>query len=358
MRIVLIGANGSVGTEVALRLAARPDIDLVPVSRTRGGSVVLRHKGVRCLHADVSDHAVAKAAFAGADLVASLALPQGDPARARDDNRRLLDSIVGAAPGNAALVFFSTLAVEGEYSVETQRFAPTQYGRSKKWAEAHLLAQAGRHGRRAWVIRLGHVAGALQPLSRMLQEQAARGTVQVIEGERPSNVVHTVMLAELLASLAGGAGAGPGRYDLVNSPNWTWRQVYEHEAQCAGMAAGALDIASIGAAPEPRRVGGTARRLVGTATRSKLVARTAPRVLAHLPRRFEEKVRVTYMRQLVQRSIAGRKAGPPLNPALYWPPLGRSMFPGMAPTTELLGRWPLLEGAPSWPADLELTAGA
>jgi hypothetical protein len=43
------------------------------------------------------------------------------------------------------------------------------------------------------------------------------------------------MIAEALLAISQGRAGPPGRYDLVNEPQWTWRDVYCHEAAALGV---------------------------------------------------------------------------------------------------------------------------
>ncbi len=353
MRIVIIGANGNVGREVSLRLAACPGVDLVPVCRTRGGSAFLRYKGVRCLHANASDPAAAARLLEGADVVANFALPAGDPARARAATRALSQSLLDNAPPQARQVYFSTLAVHGGYDRPGGRPVVSQYGRSKKAAEAHFLRRANRLRRSAFVVRLGHVTGELQPMSAMIREAVAGSAPVEVDGSRPANLVHIVMITELLHRLGRDAGPPPGRYDLLNSPNWNWREAYRYEAGKLG-----LDAEKLVFLPPPPSAGQTgggraiARSLVRAVIGSKSGSARAIRLLEKLPPRFEEKARALYLRQLVRSHIQRDAPGRPAQPAFFWPELGHDMVPGMDSTRVLLAKWPMPDTAESWPADL------
>lgn len=351
MRIVLIGANGNVGTETAMRLAARHDVDFAPIIRTRSGSQYLRYKGVACIHGDVADPVQGEKLLADADVVASLALPAGDPAHARAANRQIIDAFTRFAPQKAALVFFSTLATHGEYDLASGRFEVRQYGRSKKDAERHFLKRARDLGKLGYAIRLGHVLGDDQPLSHLLQAEIATGLVTLVDPERASNVVHTAMIAELLRRLGEGHRPPSGVYDLVNNPNWTWREVIGFEASLTPDRP-KPGIRAVG--QKTRRKPQFIRSMIAAALRNGFVVRNAPRVLELLPPRFEETARVHYLRQLVARSVAGRENSTTLNPAFYWPALGQNMFPGLDETATLLPAWPMLQDASAWPPDLSI----
>lgn len=352
MRIVIIGANGNVGREVSLRLAASPDIDLVPVCRTRSGSAFLRYRGVRCLHADPSDPAIAARILDGADVVANFALPAGDPARARVATRSLSQSLLDNAPADARQVYFSTLAVHGGYDRPDGRPIISQYGRSKKAAEAHFLYRAKKLGRSAFVVRLGHVTGELQPMSGVIQAAIADGSPLEVDGSQPANLVHVVMIAELLYQLGCYICPPPGQYDLVNSPNWSWREAYAFEAGEIGLDSGKLSFV-----PPARPAPGTGGRnivksMIRTIIGSKTGSARAIQLLEKLPPRFEEKARAIYLRQLVRSSIQRDTPACPAQPAFFWPELGQDMVPGMDSTLSLLAKWPMLDKAESWPADL------
>ena len=67
MKVGLIGANGSVGTELCFLL--NHDIDLKPIIRNRLGAVFLKHHGFDCHIADISQESDAKESLSDVDFV-------------------------------------------------------------------------------------------------------------------------------------------------------------------------------------------------------------------------------------------------------------------------------------------------
>jgi nucleoside-diphosphate-sugar epimerase len=353
MRIVLIGANGNVGKEVVLRLASASEVEVVPVCRTRGGSAFLRYRGVRCLHADISDPAVARKVFAGADVIANLALPTGDPARARIATRNLSDSVLEAAPDHARLVYFSTLAVHGGYAYAGARPIVSHYGREKKAAEAHFLSRARKLGRQGWAVRLGHVTGDLQPMSLGIRHALSESQRVAVEGMRPANLVHTVMIAELLHMLGRSEGPATGLYDLVNNPNWSWREAYTFEAEQIGLDGSTLSFLPTDTQPTRRRRRSITKLLIDMARNSPTINAFAMRLLEKCPPRVEERARAIYLRQLVSSSLRPDPNASATQPAFFWPELGLERVPGINLTRDLLLKWTMLDQANAWPPDLD-----
>jgi nucleoside-diphosphate-sugar epimerase len=230
-RIGVIGANGQVGGEVCLLLAAHPGIDVVPICRNRTGSAFLRSRGVSCRHGRVADTHEAVGLLSDCDLILNFAKPAvGRPAEMRAANEAVVSNMARCSAPGARLVYFSSLRVYRKFLPITEPAAVTAYGWEKRSIEKLVRREASRGGKEAWNLRLGHVAGELQRITADLRRLVRRGPVIVPwAGDYPSNVVYTATIVDAILAIAGGREPS-GTYDLVCSPAWTWRQVLEYEA--------------------------------------------------------------------------------------------------------------------------------
>ena len=118
MRIVLLGGNGQVAAEVALRLSSA-NLDVVSAVRTFAGSVFLRLNGAKVVHGDVAKPDEATKILEGAGVIANFALALGTPREALERNRRIIEQSFAcfAACFNSSS-FFSTLSVHGQYDLQ------------------------------------------------------------------------------------------------------------------------------------------------------------------------------------------------------------------------------------------------
>ncbi len=352
MRIVILGANGQVAAEVAQRLAGTPGVDLVPVSRTRGGSAHLRSHGIAVWHGSVSDDASAKAMLKNADVVANFALAGGMGRTAIEANNRIIQATIDHSEPTARIIFISTLAVEGSADAAglMKRGA---YGDLKRRNELHFEQAARRAGRRGWTLRLGHVCGEEQNITQSLRRQIALGPVRAPDLERLSNTTYIEAIAEALLAVGEDRAGPPGRYDLVNYPQWTWREVFEHEARVVG-----LPVEFETSPAPPPHPPALSARLMGAAF--ALIQRLGLRAvlersLAFLPGGFADQTKADYFVSRARAEIAAlapRREVPAL--ALLWPAVDARHLPGVRETQTLIaeGAFRGDRGRTPWPADL------
>jgi nucleoside-diphosphate-sugar epimerase len=332
MRIVIVGAGGQVGAEVTLMLASRLDVQVVPVVRSRSGSAFLRYSGVRVLHGDITDPRFGVKCLLGADLVANFALAGGTPREARRQNDSLTRAIFKFSTVSTTLVFFSTLAVQGDVDAQGRR-RRTPYADLKQRNERLAESLASRHRRAAYTLRLGHVAGRFQGLTELCRNELRSPPVVLPDPDRLSNVAHTVTIADALLTIADGRSGPPGRYDLTNVPQWTWRQVYEAEAAALGVAASFATVGHIASSTVKSRVTHRVFKAVaGNGTKDLLL-----KGLSRLPGSFGYRIRAEYYVDRVRREIAALQAkSEPKNGGTLWAALETHPLPGLARTADLL----------------------
>ena len=353
MRIVIIGANGQVGAEVTLLLASVPAIELRPVARSRLGSAFLRFQGVPVLHGSISDPVQAPRLLEGADVVANFALALGTPWASVKENEAIIAQTFEASPATATVVFFSTLAVLG-LSDPGQRRQSTMYTKLKLSNERQVLEAAKKHGRRAYVLRLGHVAGTYQSINQLFRSEIESGSVALIEPAKASNVTFTEAIAEALQAIAQGRVGDPGLYDLVNTPQWTWQEVYAYEAQRLGRT---LDVSrAIGSPPRPR----ASRSLKSLGLRAVThfgLKEKALQLAAELPGSFNDALKAEHFVSRVRSEISAlvEPARPSQNSAQLWPGVDVNNLPGLGETRTLLETKAFdinVPGRQPWPNDL------
>jgi nucleoside-diphosphate-sugar epimerase len=354
MKIVVLGANGQVGAEVCLRLAHIPEVVLIPVSRTRNGSSFLRSRGVSVWHGDPTNEAQARAMFAGADLIANFALAGGVGKVARIANEAIIDASIRYSPPEAKIIFFSTLAVLGSWD-ETGACVKGPYGDLKLSNERHFARAAERQRREGWTLRLGHVCGEVQGLTFAIRDEITRDTISLPDPERSSNTIHTTTICDAILAIAEGRASHPGRYDLVNAPQWPWRQVYEQEA--ASIDAPLTFAPAIQTALPPRR----SVKAKSFALISRLGIRSVlERMLPLLSANLAEQIRADFMVSRTSGEIAA--LNPPVkiaNSAALWPALHVKTLDGLRPTAALGDDFAIHPIDPSlpWPDDLQPALG-
>ena len=336
-RVAVIGANGQVASEICLLLRNHPSIELVPICRNPTGSAFLRYRGIACRHGHVTDPHSAPRLLRDCDVVLNLALPVGQPRYAHETARRLIENSVRYSPPGATIVYFSTQCVYRSFRPSGSAPWRSAYGAEKLRCERLARRSASRDARKVFVIRLGHVCGELQNMTRRLREMIETGRVSVPEGGAfDSNVIHTVTIVDAVIRILGGSEK-PGTYDLINVPQWTWRRVLEHEAVVIGCE---LTLAPSGGGVSVPG-GGPLGRLAGAA-RATLPAPTTReiglRLLARLPENMNERAQAQHFRRRATAEAAARGPSRPMDSfaAFTFGAGGTDFLRSLSPTEDLL----------------------
>lgn len=355
MKIVVIGANGQVGSEVTLLLARMPGVSVIPVSRSHSGSASLRRLGIAVRHGSISHPDDAARLLRDADVVANFALATGTPAESFAANQQIIAQTFSAAPKDAIIVFFSTLAVLGNFD-ERKRKQRTLYTKLKLQNEKQVLETAAQSGQRAYVLRLGNVGGLFQGISAVWRNEIKAGPVVLIDGERKSNVIFTVTIADALCAIGNSKAGPPGLYDLVNVPQWTWREIYEYEAARLDLPVTFEADPTAGTVQRPRAtpsLKGAAVSAITSLGLKDLGLRMASRLPASMNDAMKAEAYVNRARaEIAQLMPAARTA----QASQRWPGIEEKQLAGLARTRDILGLWDgvgtLPDATKRWPQDI------
>lgn len=353
MRIVIIGANGQVASEVALLLTGIAGVEIVPVSRTRNGSAFLRSRGVAVWHGSVTDPESAKAMLAGADVVANFALAGGTGKEAVEANNAIIQAVQEHSPLTSRLIFFSTLAAEGIYDAKGQKVR-NAYGDLKRRNEHHFASGARQANREGWALRLGHVCGDQQNITIGIRAEIEAGEVVLPDPQRLSNTTHVAAIAEAILAIGEGRTAGPGLYDLISTPHWSWQQVYAYEAKQIGKPLN-LSAAAPGAATVAQSVFTRAKGLAFSTIDRLGIRPVLERGLVYLPGDFIGRTKIAYTTGRARQEIAAlQSVSITTNSAAFWPGLSLNALPGLRDTLDLLetGVFSVHGDLSPWPQDL------
>ena len=233
MSLGLIGANGSIGTELSFLL--KNDVDIIPITRNQLGSIFLKHHGFSCRVCDVSKKNDAKTHLS--DLDASVILSYAtDPYSGRQTrssqkiNSDIIKNTIKFSRKNSTIIYFSTIRVFSKDIVpNTSNFwMKSGYEKEKINLEKLVLSESKNNNKRAFILRISQVFGDNQARTNIFKSTLSKQKINVlVDPEKKSNIVHTVTIKDAILKCLSSKSI-PGVYSLTNNPQWTWREVIDY----------------------------------------------------------------------------------------------------------------------------------
>jgi nucleoside-diphosphate-sugar epimerase len=253
-RVAVIGANGNVGSVLLRALNDDPNVEAVAVCRNRAGAAQLPEGRHELRLGSISDAAVAPSLIGDCAAVVNCAFAIGPPREAFRENLAMIRNVAAAAAVRNA-VFLSTVAVHGSCpdarrtTFEKPKW-DNAYGEEKWHLEQKTASILREAGKRSVIVRLGHVYGPGQWLSRETFEFLRDPAFKLpFGGARPSNAIHADNAAAALRWLSG--APVEGLFNLTDYPQRSWRDLFDWHAMIAGLPpAPSLDDASSNAMRE------------------------------------------------------------------------------------------------------------
>lgn len=351
LKVAIVGANGQVGAELCLLLAAR-GVELIAICRNRSGSAFLRWHGIACRHGRVADSADAPRLLGDCDVIVNSSLATGTPAQIRRIETAIIRNIFFGSKSSATVIHFSTQSVYGDPRPARWIRWRNPYGRAKLATERRVRAEARRTKKRAYILRLGHVCGGLQEISHTIRASIRARNVLLPAGNPSSNTVYTAAIIGAIEQVIAD-GVPAGTYDLMNSPLWTWREVYEHEAGACGLP---LQAEFQPSAPRSRPLAASLLRGAGAIAARQPFRDVFAKLFAYVPDSLNARAMAWWYAKRAGSEIAGLRIAPSVADHLFWVTNGVKYFPAKIPTIDLLRAVPPQIGPPrasrSWPADL------
>ncbi len=245
----VIGAAGQVGRRLMQVLSRQAGARVFGITRNAMSAGPLRADELDIRVGSVVDEKDGAELLRGADVVVNAALEIDRPKRARARNEALVSSLL-AHSRSTLVVHFSSVAVygscvDGTFSTFERPRPDSTYGREKLRLERFAMQAAAGTGQRLMILRLGHVYGPGQGISREFFDVLRDRLWDLpFGGALPSNAIHVDHLAAALPIVARTA-AGQSVVNATDSPQRTWRALYDMHARAAGYApAGSMDPAS------------------------------------------------------------------------------------------------------------------
>jgi len=337
MRVAVLGANGQVGAELCLLLARQEKIDVVPVCRNRMGSAFLRFHGLACRHGDPADPMETHRLLGDCDVIANFALATLAPnyREAMELHDNLIRNVARFTRRSGKHIYFSTMSVYGDARAHQKIVFRDLYGREKYRCEKVARAAGNKYGVDTFIFRLGHVCGELQGITREIRHRVASPPVQVQGLERASNTVHVATIADAVLKAAAGRVA-PGTYDLMNRPQWSWKEVFEYEGRQIGMSPRFAVCSEKVGIDSKDFFYRTAMVWMMILAGKPSARRAGSRLLGLLPPEWHRRLKARYSTKAAASEIA--KLFPKQQPmeAVLRKPVGSKFIDILTPTVELL----------------------
>jgi len=354
LKLGMVGANGQVGAELCLLLAAREDIELVAICRNRSGSSFLRWQGIACRHGRVADPTDAARLLSDCDVVVNSSLASGTPVEIRRIEAQIIRNVFEYSKAAATIIHFSTQSVYGDPRPGRWIRWRNPYGRAKLTTERRVRVESRRTKKPAHIFRLGHVCGSLQEISNTIRTEVRTGTVFLPAQNCSSNTVYTAAIIGAIEQILAGKSQA-GTYDLMNSPRWSWREVYEYEAGVCNLP---LEAHLVDSVSDSRKfaVAAPALRMAGELVAAQPVRDLLAKVFAHMPSSMNARAMAWWYAKRARLQIAALNRSRAIPEHLSWVENGKHFFPADTPTIDLLRSLSQKQRASNasgpWPIDL------
>jgi len=232
MKLGLIGANGSVGSELCFLL--KNEVDLKPITRNKLGSVFLKHHGFDCTISDISNETDAKQSLSDLDVVviSSYATDPFSGSQTRSSqqiNENIIKNSIKFSKENSIIIYFSTIrAFSDKIDPNTSKFwTKPGYDKEKKHLENFFISESKKRKKKAFALRIGHVFGDNQSRTRDFKKIFSKQSIIVqVDPEKKSNIVHTVTIKDAIMKCIQ-SNITSGIFSLVNNPQWSWKEVID-----------------------------------------------------------------------------------------------------------------------------------
>jgi nucleoside-diphosphate-sugar epimerase len=239
IQVAVLGAGGQVGPHLLEHLSEDPRMSVRGICRNAVTAGPLRIAGfdVRC--GSVTDAETAEAMLGDCEVIVNCAAASNAPTlQSRDQDQGLIRSLA-ALSGAKRLIHLSSVGVYGT-CLDARRNTYAQpkpdwsYGREKLRLEGFLKQQFGGSTHQAMILRMGHVYGAEQWVSRRVLDTHDDPERRLpFDGRHLSNAVHVRNVVAAIRSLILD-WAKPAIYNLADSPASTWREVFDWNTRAIG----------------------------------------------------------------------------------------------------------------------------
>lgn len=240
VNIVILGANGQVGTEAALYLSMQHDVQITGMVRAQYGAILLQLAGIPW---EVLDHRQISPAAAKvlscADAVVDCTFPSGQQQQLVPLIESNTSAVMQLMKKDAVFIHSSSISAFGmpnnSPELKNYRFARTGYAKVKRLAEQRITQLGRQHAVRTAHLRLGQVHGVLQSVSRQIFSAIERGGLTAMgTPDSLCNIAFAHSVAEAYKQAAFGRLSDGQIETVVSNPQWSLTKLYDTYQQLAG----------------------------------------------------------------------------------------------------------------------------
>lgn len=236
IRVAILGAGGQVGSNLLHHLGQHEQLEVWGICRNEVTAGPLRIAGGEVRVGSVTDPGDRERLFGDCDILINCAAASGPPATARRQDEEVLEAVLGL-PDHVRLIHFSSVGIYGAcLSADRSTFERPRpdwdFGRLKLRLEKLIRARRGQ--RKITIVRLGHVYGAGQWLSRFALQAASGANWRLpFDGRSPSNAVHVRNIVSAIRTLIL-EGPDSGTFNLFDPDQSSWREVFDWNTDAIG----------------------------------------------------------------------------------------------------------------------------
>ena len=227
MRIVIVGANGQVGKEIAIILN-KWGYEVTALVRNPYGAAYFLVENINYIIADIVSGHEGDDQIKNADVVIIAAVARGEYKNAVKVNEQIIRSTLEKTTPNTCVYFFSSIRVFSRtIDSNLSRFDPLpSYDKEKVHSEKIFLAECKNKKVKCRIFRLGHVIGFNQAKTEKFCNAAKKYNSMLVDGDAYSNTVHTLTICDAIKKTIW----APDKFivaTLVNKPQWTWKVLFK-----------------------------------------------------------------------------------------------------------------------------------
>jgi len=231
--ILVLGANGQVGTEVCFYLKYFKGVEVTAVVRNEYSSAILSRLNIKCLFGDLYTDNEILSAIVEADVVLDLAAyATGSVKEVNEFYRARLTYVIAHMQNDSNYVFASSMNALGfsdrSPKLRYHLFPSSIYCASKRYAEKLSISLGKKYNVNVFIFRFGQVHGVTQKSTIVLRKLINDGYSFEIP-DTPSWTIFTYSIAEALISVSNKLEV-PGVYTLVSPHEWSWEELLNYIA--------------------------------------------------------------------------------------------------------------------------------